>query len=82
LEIWVVSIWDAVSITIGVLSIIRVSRELVNVVCLAIAVGISIIRVCTHAVFLGVSQTITIRVTIGVTAVGGGEAVGHLPSIW
>jgi hypothetical protein len=81
LEIWVISIWDAVSVTIGVLTIIRVGWELVNVVCLAITIGISIVWVCTHAVFLGVGQTVTIRVTIGVTAIGGGEAVGHLPSI-
>jgi hypothetical protein len=81
LEIWVIGIWDAVSVTIGVLTIIRVGWELVNVVWLAITVGISIVWICTHAVFLGISQTITIRVTVGVTAIGGGEAVSHLPSI-
>jgi hypothetical protein len=81
LEIWVIGIWDAVSVTVGVLTIIRIAWELVNVVCLAITIGISIVWVCTHAVFLGVSQAISIRVTIGVTAIGGGEAVSHLPSI-
>jgi hypothetical protein len=55
---------------------------LIDIVVLSVAIRVGVVRVGTLCVLLRVSQTVTIRITIGVTAIGWREAIGHLPSVW
>ena len=81
LEVRIVGVGDAVAVRVRVLAVVGVGRELVDVVCLAVTVGVGVVRVGTLRVLRGVRQTVAIRVSVGVTARGGVEAVGHFPTV-
>ena len=51
--------------SIGVFSVIGVVRERVNVVGFTVAIGVGVVRVCTHVVFLCVGESIAIGSAFG-----------------
>jgi hypothetical protein len=80
-EIWVVCVGDAVSIGVGLLTVVRVIRERISCIRSAVTVGVGRIGVRTTGVFLCVGQAIVVRVAIGVTTRSRVEAIGHFPTI-
>ena len=81
LEIRIVGVGDAVAVAVGELSVIRVGRELVDVVVLAVTVRVCVVRVGSHRVLLTVGQAIAVAVRIAVTTVEGVQAVRNLPTV-
>jgi hypothetical protein len=81
LEIWVVGIGDSISVGVGILAIVRVCWILVYIVGLAVTIGVGIIGICSLGIFLGIGKSIAIRVCIGISTVGGVEAIGNFPSV-
>ena len=81
-EIWVVCVWDTVTVRIGVFTVVRIVRERVNVVGLAVTIGVGVVRVGTRCILLGVGQAIAVRICISVATIGWVKAVGDFPTIW
>jgi hypothetical protein len=82
LVVGVVGIWDAVAVLVRGLTVIRVVRERVSGVRLTVTVGVSAVRVGPARIFLGVSQTIAVRICVSVATRVRVEAVIDLPSVW
>jgi hypothetical protein len=80
-KVWVVGVWDAVTVGIGVFTVVRIVRERVNVVGLAVTIGVGVVRVCTRCILLGVGQAIAVGVCISIATVGGVKSVGDFPTI-
>jgi hypothetical protein len=80
-KVWVVGVWDAVTVGVGVFTVVRIVRERVNVVGLAVTVGVCVVRVGTRCILLGVGQAIAVWVCISVATVGWVKAVGDFPTI-
>ena len=82
LEVRIVSVRNAVTVGIGVFTVVGVVRELVGCVGLAVTVGVGVVRVGTLGILLGVGQAVSVRVCVSVTAVGGVQSVRNLPTVW
>jgi hypothetical protein len=54
---------------------------LVYIVGLAVTIGVGVIGICSLGIFLGIGKSIAIRVCIGISTVGGVEAIGNFPPI-
>ncbi len=81
LVVWVVGVGNSVAVRVRVLSIVRIVRERVRRVRPSVAVSVRTVGVGTPCVLLGVRETVTVGVAVGVATGVRVEAVGHLPSV-
>ena len=81
LVIRVVGVGDAVAVRVRILAVIGVVRERITSIGSTVAVGVRAVRIGSARVLLGVGQSVTIGVAVGVAAAVRVEAVGHFPSI-
>jgi hypothetical protein len=81
LVVRIVGVGDAVAVRVRVLAVVGVVGEGIRSIGSTVAVCVRAVGVGTLRVLLGVGQTVSVSVAVGVTGVVRVEAVSHFPTI-